>query len=105
MMSAAQAEEPVLDENIEQLNALFVRLQKALSALKKHEQGRDKAEEDAKSKITRWLEETASLKADREQLRQQVKQLETRNQQLEKHIGQISSRLDAAIHKIGELID
>lgn len=112
MEPATSQEESVSADYTEHLSELFTRLQKAIAGLKKREQQHEKESkaqaeqvDDLKQKITKLLDETASMKADREQLRQQVKNLEGRNHNLQKHIDQVGTRLDAAINKIGELID
>lgn len=112
MEPATLQEEPISHDTAEHLGTLLARLQKAVANLKKHEQNREKEAkihaqhaEDLKQKVTKLLEETGTLKAERDQLRQQLKHVEGRNHNLQKHMDQVSTRLDAAINKIGELID
>lgn len=112
METATSQEEIISPDTSEHVNALFSRMQKAVAALQKREQAREKEAkahmaqmDDLKQKVTKLLEETASLKADRDQLRQQVKHVEGRNHNLQKHMDQVGAKLDAAINKIGELID
>jgi chromosome segregation ATPase len=112
MESAASTQENILHDQSERLGEVFARLQKAVTTLKKHEQTREKDAklaaqqmEELKQKNAKLSEEIAALKTERDQLRQQVKHLDGRNQNLQKHMDQVSSKLEAAITKIGELID
>ncbi len=112
MESATTHEEGVLLDQSDRLAVAFERLQRALSAIRKREQAREKEAkieaqqfEELKHKLAKLSEDYTALKAERDQLRQQVKHLDGRNHALQKHMDQVSAKLEAAITKIGELID